>query len=81
MSRLRPPRRTVCPAEPTPLPPERPAPPQQPASAALSTSPVANPQPEPAAPAVTLDLPLPPFPSEPPADLRQPSAFSSAPLP
>lgn len=34
-----------------------------------------------AAPAVTLDLPLPPFPSEPPADLTQPPVFSSAPLP
>jgi hypothetical protein len=43
-------------------------------------SPAHTPEPG-AAPAVTLDLPLPPFPSEPPAELAQPPVFSSAPLP
>ena len=71
-----------APTRPLELPPV--AQPPQPASAtaALSTpgSPARGPE-EGAAPAVTLDLPLPPFPSEPPADLTQPPVFSSAPLP
>jgi hypothetical protein len=84
-----PPRMAAHPIEPTPLPPERPTPPPEPASttAALST-PSTAPAPvtpsataEPEAPPITLDLPEPPYPTEAPADLRQPSAFSSAPLP
>jgi hypothetical protein len=48
------------------------------ATAALATPPAAEPPP---APPVTLDIPMPDFPSGPPADLTQPAVFSSAPLP
>jgi len=80
------PRMAARPPEPTPLPPERPASaqatPATSASAALNApGPAAGPQAEPPAAGATLELPPPAYPSEPPADLSQPSAFSSAPLP
>ena len=66
-----------------PIPVERPAAqtPGPSATAALST-PAAPVREETAGPpVVTLDIPLPDMPTEPPADLAQPPAFSSAPLP
>jgi hypothetical protein len=69
-----PPERTAPTAQSAPAAPS--APPA--ATAALATPPAAEP---PAAPPVTLDIPMPDFPSGPPADLTQPAVFSSAPLP
>jgi len=79
-----PPGRMVArPNEPAPLPPERPAAASSDQATAALTTPNAAPrtQAEPAASGPALDLPEPIYPSEPPPDLRQPSAFSSAPLP
>ena len=70
------------PVEPPPAVVERAVqPPGASTTAALSTPagvPAAEP---PAPPPVTLDIPMPDFPTGPPADLTQPAVFSSAPLP
>lgn len=71
------------PVEPPPAVVERAVPPPASSTAALSTPPTPGTHaPEPsAAPGATLDIPMPDFPTGPPADLTQPAVFSSAPLP
>lgn len=69
------------PVEPPPAVVDRAVQPAGAATAALS-APAGGPASEPAAAsAVTLDIPMPDFPTGPPADLTQPAVFSSAPLP
>jgi hypothetical protein len=67
------------PVEPPAAVVERAVQPPASSTAALGTpAPASEPS---AAPAVTLDIPMPDFPTGPPADLTQPAVFSSAPLP
>jgi hypothetical protein len=68
---------TARPTEPAPVPAERGAQPN--ASTAALNTPAAPASP--AEPPVVLDIPIPDLPTGPPADLVQPPAFSSAPLP
>lgn len=68
------------PIEPPPAVVERAVQPAASATAALNP-PAARGSEQSAAPALTLDLPPPPYPTEAPADFTQPPVFSSAPLP
>jgi hypothetical protein len=69
------------PVEPPPAVVDRAVQPADSATAALSTPAGARASEPAAAPAVTLEIPMPDFPTGPPADLTQPAVFSSAPLP
>jgi hypothetical protein len=82
------------PARPSPMPPDQPAsitapePVRQAAAPAAATPAAAAPAvsapaaaPAPAEPLVTFDLPLPPMPDGPPADLTNQTGFSSSPVP
>lgn len=70
-----------APAQPVPVPVERATQPSS-STAALNTPGVpAHPAEPGTPPAVVLDIPMPDLPTGPPADLVQPPAFSSAPLP
>jgi hypothetical protein len=71
------------PVEPPPAVVERAVPPPNAGTPPnSSTAALSAPSPAPGgAPLVTLDIPMPELPTGPPADLTQPGAFSSAPLP
>jgi hypothetical protein len=81
---------TPSPARPSPMPPDQPSsimtpePVRQAAAPAAAAPPAVSAPaapPAPAEPLVTFDLPLPPMPDGPPADLTNQTGFSSSPVP